>query len=95
MDSNTSIYTLATGGTDHLIKIWRIFCLTECPKTEASSSQKTDKAGRSTFQGSRRLIPLSPQEHLSGSSTIYCTKKMNAECVLTISAHASSVTCVK
>lgn len=32
---------------------------------------------------------------MSGISTIYCTKVMNAECVNTLSAHGSSVTCVK
>lgn len=32
---------------------------------------------------------------MSGSSTIYCTERMNAECVMDISAHGSSVTCVR
>jgi len=45
--------------------------------------------------GRSRLIPTSLSEHICGATTIYSTKKMNAECVLTISAHGSSVTCVR
>lgn len=35
------------------------------------------------------------QEHESGSATIHCTQTMNAQCVLAISGHGSSVTCVR
>lgn len=41
------------------------------------------------------MVPQTPQEHICGSSTIYCTERMNAECVLSFNAHGSSVTCVK
>lgn len=44
-DNKTSIYTVATCGTDHLIKIWRIFCLVDA----VHSGSKT------------RLVPSTPQ----------------------------------
>lgn len=78
-DYNTTIYTMATCGTDHVIKLWRLYCLRDL---------KSPK-GRS------RLVPSTPQEHICGSSTIFGTETMNAECVLCISAHGSSVTCVR
>ncbi|KAJ6625922.1 WD repeat, SAM and U-box domain-containing protein 1 [Pseudolycoriella hygida] len=78
-DNKTSIYTVATCGTDHLIKIWRIFCLIDA----VPSSSKT------------RLVPSAPQEHECGNSVILSTETMNAECVMVIPAHGSSVNCVK
>jgi hypothetical protein len=77
-DGSTTIYQVATCGTDHLIKLWRIFCLKDAKNGEKS-----------------RLIPTTSQEHNSGTSTIFCTETMNAECVLTVNAHGSSVTCIK
>uniref|UniRef100_A0A182NHR0 U-box domain-containing protein n=1 Tax=Anopheles dirus TaxID=7168 RepID=A0A182NHR0_9DIPT len=78
-DKCSLIYTVATCGTDHYIKIWRIFFM----------PNNIDRSRRS------RLIPTSPQEHFAGQSTIYSTEVMNASCVQTISAHGSSVTCVR
>ncbi|EDO63689.1 AGAP005577-PA [Anopheles gambiae str. PEST] len=78
-DKCSLIYTVATCGTDHYIKIWRIFFM----------PSNIDRSRRS------RLIPTSPQEHFAGQSTIYSTEVMNASCVQTISAHGSSVTCVR
>ncbi|XP_058827920.1 uncharacterized protein LOC131687848 isoform X2 [Topomyia yanbarensis] len=78
-DSCSIIYTLATCGTDHFIKIWRLFYM----PTNVDRSKKS------------RLIPTTPQEHFAGQSTIYSTKVMNASCVQVISAHGSSVTCVR
>ncbi|XP_058121391.1 uncharacterized WD repeat-containing protein alr2800-like [Anopheles ziemanni] len=78
-DKCSLIYTLATCGTDHLIKIWRVFFM----------PNNIDRSRKS------RLIPTSPQEHFAGQSTIYSTEVMNASCVQTIQAHGSSVTCVR
>uniref|UniRef100_A0A182Y145 Uncharacterized protein n=1 Tax=Anopheles stephensi TaxID=30069 RepID=A0A182Y145_ANOST len=78
-DKCSLIYTVATCGTDHYIKIWRIFFM----------PNNIDRSRRS------RLIPTTPQEHFAGQSTIYSTEVMNASCVQTISAHGSSVTCVR
>lgn len=36
-DYNTTIYTVATSGTDHVIKIWRIFCLRDLKSPKGSS----------------------------------------------------------
>lgn len=78
-DNKTSIYTVATCGTDHLIKIWRIFCLVDA-----------------VHMGSKtRLVPSTPQEHECGNSVILSTETMNAECVMVIPAHGSSVNCVR
>lgn len=44
-DYNTTIYTMATSGTDHVIKLWRLYCLRDL---------KSPK-GRS------RLVPSTPQ----------------------------------
>lgn len=79
-DHDTCIYTLATCGTDHLIKVWRVF-------------YAKNIESRGTFKS--RLLPTSPQEHCTDGSTIYCTAVMNIECVLNILAHGSSVTCIK
>uniref|UniRef100_A0A182PHG7 U-box domain-containing protein n=1 Tax=Anopheles epiroticus TaxID=199890 RepID=A0A182PHG7_9DIPT len=79
-DKCSLIYTVATCGTDHYIKIWRIFFM----------PNNIDRSRRRS-----RLIPTSPQEHFAGQSTIYSTEVMNASCVQTISAHGSSVTCVR
>ncbi|XP_053673256.1 WD repeat, SAM and U-box domain-containing protein 1-like [Anopheles nili] len=78
-DKCSLIYTLASCGTDHYIKIWRIFFM----------PNNRDRSRRS------RLIPTSPQEHFAGQSTIYSTEVMNASCVQTIAAHGSSVTCIR
>uniref|UniRef100_A0A1B0CSK5 U-box domain-containing protein n=1 Tax=Lutzomyia longipalpis TaxID=7200 RepID=A0A1B0CSK5_LUTLO len=79
-DQRTAIYTLATCGTDHYLKIWRLFVV---------HGVYGDEERRT------KLIPQTPQEHICGTSTIYCTERMNAECVLNINAHGSSVTCVR
>uniref|UniRef100_A0A1L8DNJ1 Putative wd40 domain protein n=1 Tax=Nyssomyia neivai TaxID=330878 RepID=A0A1L8DNJ1_9DIPT len=79
-DHRTSIYTLVTCGTDHYLKIWRLFVV---------HGVYGDEERRT------KLIPQTPQEHICGASTIYCTERMNAECVLTINAHGSSVTCAR
>jgi len=42
-----------------------------------------------------RLVPSTPQEHECGNSVILSTETMNAECVMVITAHGSSVNCVK
>uniref|UniRef100_A0A336N0I2 CSON012709 protein n=1 Tax=Culicoides sonorensis TaxID=179676 RepID=A0A336N0I2_CULSO len=78
-DNFTRCYTFASCGTDQLLKIWRIY-YTGHAKGEHFSS---------------RLIPKSMQEHLCGSTAIYPTETMNAECVLSTQAHGSSVTGVK
>ncbi|XP_058458730.1 WD repeat, SAM and U-box domain-containing protein 1-like isoform X2 [Malaya genurostris] len=78
-DNCSIIYTLATCGTDHFIKIWRLFYI----------PANVDRSKRS------RLIPTTPQEHFAGQSTIYSTEVMNASCVQVIAAHGSSVTCVR
>ncbi|XP_055621483.1 WD repeat, SAM and U-box domain-containing protein 1-like [Toxorhynchites rutilus septentrionalis] len=78
-DNCSVIYTVATCGTDHLIKIWRLFYI-------------PSNVNRSKIS---RLIPSTPQEHFAGQSTIYSTEVMNATCVQSISAHGSSVTCVR
>lgn len=36
-DDNTTIYTAATCGTDHFIKIWRIYCLKDVEISESKS----------------------------------------------------------
>ena len=38
LDSSTKIYTLATGGNDHIIKIWRIFCATDIKSSRKNST---------------------------------------------------------
>ncbi|XP_052872485.1 WD repeat, SAM and U-box domain-containing protein 1-like [Anopheles cruzii] len=78
-DKRSLIYTVATCGTDHNIKIWRVFFM----------PSNIDRS-----RGSR-LIPTTPQEHFAGQSSIYSTVVMNASCAQTISAHGSSVTCVR
>nr|XP_019557895.2 WD repeat, SAM and U-box domain-containing protein 1-like [Aedes albopictus]XP_029725429.1 WD repeat, SAM and U-box domain-containing protein 1-like [Aedes albopictus]XP_029725431.1 WD repeat, SAM and U-box domain-containing protein 1-like [Aedes albopictus] len=78
-DNFSIIYTVATCGTDHFIKIWRLFYI----------PANVDRSRKS------RLIPTTPQEHFAGQSTIYSTAVMNASCVQTIAAHGSSVTCVR
>ncbi|XP_053685350.1 WD repeat, SAM and U-box domain-containing protein 1-like [Sabethes cyaneus] len=78
-DNCSLIYTVATCGTDHLIKIWRLFYI----------PANVDRSRKS------RLIPTTPQEHFAGQSTIYSTAVMNASCVQVIAAHGSSVTCVR
>lgn len=71
---------MATCGTDQLIKLWRIYYI----------------QGKEYKQGVKsRLIPTSLGEHICGATAIYPTEIMNAECVLTITAHGSSVTCVR
>ncbi|XP_059616079.1 WD repeat, SAM and U-box domain-containing protein 1-like isoform X2 [Phlebotomus argentipes] len=79
-DPRTSIYTLVTCGSDHYLRIWRLFVV---------RGKHEDEERRT------RLIPQTPQEHICGSATIYCTERMNAECVQSINAHGSSVTCVR
>ncbi|XP_055379742.1 uncharacterized WD repeat-containing protein alr3466-like [Condylostylus longicornis] len=79
LNRNTGIYTAITGGTDQLVKIWRIFFLIE-------KSDNIDEINR--------LIP-GLGDHESNLSTIYSTKSMNAECVQVINCHGSSITCVK
>ncbi|GAB0093854.1 WD repeat, SAM and U-box domain-containing protein 1 [Sergentomyia squamirostris] len=79
-DKRTAIYTLVTCGTDHYIKMWRLFVI----RGEYSDDERRTK-----------LVPQTQQEHVSGTSTIYCTERMNAECVLTVNSHGSSVTCVR
>lgn len=81
-DNLTRLYTFASCGTDQLLKIWRIYY---------TGHAKTNNIK----YVSSRLIPKSLQEHLCGSTAIYPTEIMNAECVLSIQAHGSSVTCVK
>lgn len=76
----TKIYTIATCGTDQLIKLWRIYY---------AGADDIEEGVKS------RLIPKTISEHLCGSTSIYPTEIMNAECVLTINAHGSSVTCVR
>ncbi|KAL9700486.1 hypothetical protein quinque_003927 [Culex quinquefasciatus] len=78
-DHVSFIYTVATCGTDHFIKIWRLFYI----------PANVDRSRKS------RLIPNTPQEHFAGQATIYSTEVMNASCVQTIAAHGSSVTCVR
>lgn len=80
-DNDIEIYTIATCGTDHLVKIWRVFYL---------DNQKKSR----DRQGNSRLLPILPQ-HISGTSTIFSTETMNTECILTIPAHGSSVTSVR
>ena len=78
VDYNGIIYTLATCGVDHIIKIWRIFSLAEpvCGRRKS------------------RLIPKEG-EHRSGTSIVYNKATINAECILDILAHGSSLTCVR
>lgn len=78
-DLLTKIYTIATCGTDQLIKLWRIYYMS----TAAEEGVKS------------RLISTTLAEHMCGATTIYPTETMNTECVLTIAAHGSSVTCVR
>lgn len=80
-DPSTKIYTLATSGMDHYIKLWRIFSVEAC---EAEERQQRS-----------RLVPQSNADHISGSSTIYSTRRMNMENILRFSAHGSSVTCLR
>ncbi|XP_050096821.1 WD repeat, SAM and U-box domain-containing protein 1-like [Anopheles aquasalis] len=81
-DKRSLIYTLATCGTDHFVKIWRVFFI-----PGNIDNQRTS--------GGTRLIPNTPQEHFAGQSSIYSTGVMNASCAQTINAHGSSVTCVR
>ncbi|XP_055313045.1 WD repeat, SAM and U-box domain-containing protein 1-like isoform X2 [Sitodiplosis mosellana] len=78
-DYNTTIYTFASSGTDQLIKLWRLYCLRDLKEPKGSS----------------RLLPDGVMEHLCGNSTVVGTSTMNAECIIAIQAHGSSVTCVK
>lgn len=70
-DNKTSIYTVATCGTDHLIKIWRVFCLVDA----VHMGSKT------------RLVPSTPQVcfwvywidiTVTDSSSFHLTRNMNA-----------------
>ena len=79
-DKRTKIYTLATSGMDHYIKLWRVFSV-ECGNE--------DKELRS------RLVPMTNEDHLCGTSTIYATRRMNMENIVQFSAHGSSVTCLR
>lgn len=81
VDSQTKIYTLATSGMDHYIKLWRVF-----------SIESVDDEER---QQKSRLIPQSNEDHICGASTIYSTRRMNMENIICFQAHGSSVTCLR
>ncbi|XP_063698469.1 WD repeat, SAM and U-box domain-containing protein 1-like isoform X2 [Culicoides brevitarsis] len=82
-DNLTRCYTFASCGTDQLLKIWRIYY---------TGHARSNDGGKFVVS---RLIPKSLQEHLCGSAAIYPTEIMNAECVLSVQAHGSSVTYLK
>lgn len=90
VDTNTTIYTLATSGNDNKIKIWRVYALNNDRPARAES-------GASTSEGrlNSRLIPTSLQQHFAETATIFPTSYLNAECVHSFLAHGSSVTAVK
>lgn len=75
----TQIYTVATCGTDQFVKLWRVYY----------NSSAVEEGVKS------RLIPTTVAEHTCGTTSIFPTEIMNTECVLTIAAHGSSVTCVR
>lgn len=62
----TTIYTLATAGTDHLIKIWRIFCITNGKPSRRSSTFSNRSSGACSGDNNfaSRLIPTTPQVFL-------------------------------
>lgn len=91
IDPNTVIYTLATSGNDNQIKLWRIFCVMDAQQSRRNSNAGPSD-GSSTYS---RLIPTRLNEHFSGTSSIFPTQFMNAECINSFIAHGSSVTCVK
>lgn len=97
---NTTIYTVVTGGTDQVIRLWRIYSLRDLKSTGSSRLIPNGPlVGNLCLQiSSKKQINLSKtfqQEHLCGNSTIIGTPTMNAECVLSFKAHGSSVTCVR
>lgn len=112
-DENTTIYTVVTGGTDQLVRLWRIYSLRDFKSTGSSRLipngplvclvvfflfemliNKDLVIEFCLFSSFVSYLFLG-QEHLCGNSTVIGTSTMNAECVLTISAHGSSVTGVK
>lgn len=89
MDSNTTIYTLATSGSDNKIKIWRVYAIASGRPTRAAS-----RAGSSSVNRSR-LISTNLQQHFAETATIFPTLYLNTECVHSFVAHGSSVTVVR
>lgn len=79
-DSNTKIYTMATSGMDHFIKLWRVFSV---------------ESGAEEHKGRSRLVPQANEDHICGASTIYATRRMNMENIVQFAAHGSSVTCLR
>lgn len=111
-DDNTTIYTVVTGGTDQLVKLWRIYSLRDLKSSGTSRLIPTGPLvvviqfdlkffNKRTFSNCISIdlfyysILNLRQEHLCGNSVVVGTATMNAECVLTITAHGSSVTGVK
>lgn len=86
MDSNTTIYTLATCGSDNKVKIWRVFSVT---------NGKPERSNSVTSETRSRLVSTTLQQHFAESATIFPTIYLNAECVNSFEAHGSSVTDVK
>lgn len=89
MDSNTTIYTLATSGNDNKVKIWRVYALINDRPARGGG------AGTSEGRLNSRLIPTSLQQHFAETATIFPTLYLNTECVHSFIAHGSSVTAVK
>lgn len=86
MDGNTTIYTLATCGSDNKVKIWRVFSVT---------NGKPERSNSVTSESRSRLVSTTLQQHFAESATIFPTIYLNAECVNSFDAHGSSVTDVK
>lgn len=89
MDTNTTIYTLATSGNDNKIKIWRVYSIANDrpSRSEGESSSKR--------RHSSRLISTTLQQHYAETATIFPTLYLNTECVHSFIAHGSSVTAVR
>lgn len=80
MDRATKIYTLATSGMDHFIKLWRVFSV-------ENAEEDTERRSR--------LVPQTNADHVCGHSTIYSTRRMSMQNIVTFSAHGSSITCLR
>lgn len=89
VDANTTIYTLATSGSDNKIKIWKVYSIINRP------SRSENVAGSSSNRHNSRLISTNLQQHFAETATIFPTLYLNTECVHSFVAHGSSVTCVR
>lgn len=101
-DDNTTIYTFASSGTDQQIKLWRLYSLRDYKEPKGSSRLLPDGVIVSMHVLRKCLCKhihsvyfWSLQEHLCGNSTVFGSTTMNTECIMSIQAHGSSVTCIK